>query len=120
MGDTKIDFLNAAKLLLGIEGNESDELLTCLINDTENAVLSYCHIDVLPRQLEGFVPQIAAHRFAENKQGNIKLIAEGERRVEYGDGKSSFLSDYHERLSPFVSREVWLPSDNDKGDTKNG
>lgn len=118
MGDTKTEFLDAAKLLLGINNDESDGLLAFLIDDTIEAVLAYCHIDVLPRQLEGFIPQIAASRFAENNQGGVKSITEGERRVEYRDTKTDFLSEYTDRLKPFMSRQAWVPSDKDKGDTK--
>ena len=118
MGDTKIEFLDAAKLLLGIKNDESDELLAFLIEDTTEAVLAYCHIDLLPRQLEGFIPQIAARRFAENNQCGVKSITEGERRIEYIGANTDFLSEYTERLKPFMSREVWVPSDKDKGDTK--
>lgn len=118
MGDTKTEFLDAAKLLLGIKTDESDELLSYLIDDCTETVLAYCHIDVLPRQLEGFIPQIAAGRFSENQNGDIKSITEGERRVEYRDTKVDFLSEYTDRLKPFMSRKAWVPSDKDKGDTK--
>ncbi len=118
MGDTKTDFLNAAKLLLEIKNDESDELLSYLIDDCVNAVLAYCHIDILPRQLEGFIPRLAAAMYRERQQSGIKSITEGERRVEYGDTKTDFLTEYAERLRPFISREVFVPSDKDKGDTK--
>ncbi|MBQ3463132.1 MAG: phage head-tail connector protein [Clostridia bacterium] len=118
MGDTKTDFLNAAKLLLGITNDESDELLSYLIDDCENAVLSYCHIDVLPRQLEGFIPQMAAAMYQERQKGGVKSITEGERHIEYGDTKMDYLTEYAQRLRPFISREAFVPSDKDKGDTK--
>lgn len=113
-----MDFLNAAKLLLKIKNDESDELLSYLIDDCVNAVLSYCHLSILPRQLEGFIPQLAADMFRERQQGAVKSITEGERRIEYKDSKTDFLLQYTERLRPFISRDVFVPSDKDKGDTK--
>lgn len=113
-----MDFLNAAKLLLEIDNNESDELLLYLIDDTISAVLAYCRIEVLPRQIAGFIPQIAARRYRDTKNAGVKSITEGDRRVEYTGGQENFLSEYKNRLAPFVSRKVWLPSDKDKGDTK--
>lgn len=110
MGDAKTEMLDAAKLLLGIDNEESDAILTLLIEDTTDAVLSYCRIEVLPRQLESFVPYLAANRFRENGNGGVRSVTEGERRVEYGDENYDFLKAYAERLKPFVSRRVKLPS----------
>ena len=118
MGDTKIEFLDAAKLLLGIDDDGSDALLSFLIDDTIEAVLSYCRLDVLPRQLEGFIPTLVADRFTNVGTGGVKSVTEGERRVEYRDSKTNFLSKHITRLRPFISRAVTVPSDLDKGDTK--
>lgn len=112
MEDKITEYLGAAKLLLGIKDDESDELLTLLINDTVDAVMSYCHIDVMPRQLEGFIPSMAAARYRENAAGGIVSLTEGERRVEYGSGADGdFMSSYKERLKPFMSRAAFVPSD---------
>lgn len=110
MGDTKTEILDAAKLLLGITDEENDELLTLLIDDTISAVLSYCRIEVLPRQLVSLIPLIAAGRYRLNGRSDVKSVTEGERRVEY-TGNGSFLDEYAARLKPFVSRSVKLPSD---------
>ena len=112
MEDKITEYLGAAKLLLGIKDSESDELLTFLINDTVDAVMAYCHIDVMPRQLEGFIPSMAAARYRENAAGGIVSLTEGERRVEYGSGSDGgYMSAYKERLKPFVSRAAFVPSD---------
>lgn len=47
-------------MLLGIKDDEQDSLLSFLIEDTVNMIMAYCHIDVLPRQLESLVP-ISTH-----------------------------------------------------------
>ncbi len=111
MEDKITEYLGAAKLLLGIKDDGSDELLTFLINDTVGAVMSYCHIDVMPRQLEGFIPSMAAARYRENAAGGVVSLTEGERRVEYGGADGDFMSSYRERLKPFMSRAAFVPSD---------
>lgn len=52
--------LGTLKMLLGIKDDEQDSLLSFLIEDTVNMIMAYCHIDVLPRQLESLVP-ISTH-----------------------------------------------------------
>lgn len=111
MEDSKTEFLEAVKLLLGIEEDTEDKRLTLLINDTVNAVLSYCRIDTLPRQLEGLIPQIAAQLYQRQNALGVKTIAEGERRVEYADTDKEPLSAYYDRLKPFISRRVYVPSE---------
>ena len=106
MRDTKPEYLEAVKLLLEFNDEDNDGLLLLLIEDTINAVLSYCRIDVLPRQLEG----LAAAEYKRGVSDGIRTISEGERRVEYSDSGSA-LSGYYERLKPFVSRAVCLPSE---------
>lgn len=110
MRDTKPEYLEAVKLLLELNDEDNDGLLLLLIEDTINAVLSYCRIDVLPRQLEGLIPRIAAAEYKRGVSDGIRTISEGERRVEYSDS-SSVLSGYYERLKPFVIRAVCLPSE---------
>lgn len=110
MGDTKTEILDSTKLLLGITDEENDELLTLLIEDTISAVLSYCRIEVIPRQLVSLIPLIAAGQYRLNGRSDVKSVTEGERRVEYTDS-GSFLDEYAARLKPFVSKSVKLPSD---------
>ena len=111
MEDTKTEILDAAKLLLGIEDDENDELLMLLIEDTTSAVISYCRIEVLPRQLESLIPTLVARQYRLNAQEGVKSVTEGERRVEYTESNNDFLGEYAWRLKPFVSRSVKLPSD---------
>lgn len=111
MGDTNNGYLDAVKLILGIDNNDADTVLTLLTNDTISAVLSYCRIEVLPRQLEGLIPQLVAEQYKKGVSDGIKAITEGERRIEYSDADDNFLSSYHERLKPFISRRVYVPSE---------
>ncbi len=113
MEDAKTEILAAVKTLAGIEGTEIDGLLSLLIDDTVNAVLSYCRIEVLPRQLVSLIPVIVTEKYRLNKNDGVKALTEGERRVEYCDGDYDFLAAYAARLKPFVSRSVKVPSDLD-------
>lgn len=111
MGDTTIEYLDAVKLILDIHDEANDELLTLLIDDTVSMVLSHCRIEVLPRQLEALIPQIAARLYRNNMSGGVRSVTEGERRVEYTDGANDALFGFYDRLKPFVSRAVSLPSE---------
>lgn len=111
-GDTK-QLVESAKLILGITGNESDGLLEFYVQDTISAILSYCRLELFPRQLEGFAASIAAKRFGEGDSGVVKSVTEGERRVEYRDEEYDFLAAYASRLKPFVSRAACVPSEMD-------
>ena len=60
-------------MLLGIKDDEQDSLLSFLIEDTVNMIMAYCHIDVLPRQLESLVPKIAAEAQRIKAMGTVKV-----------------------------------------------
>lgn len=117
MEDVKAEILESAKLLMGIETSEHDAALGILIEDTVNEVLSYCRIEVLPRQLVSLIPVIAEKKYRAVINTGVKSLTEGDRRVEYADSDYDYLSAYASRLKPFVSRSVKVPSELDaKGD----
>lgn len=60
-------------MLLGIKDDEQDGLLSFLIDDTINMIMSYCHIEVLPCQLESLVPKIAADMYRIKAMGTVKV-----------------------------------------------
>ena len=72
MGDIKIEILEATKVILGINNNESDNLILPLIDEVTDTTLLSCKLEVLPRQLEGFIPTLTAKRFTiTQKTGDI-------------------------------------------------
>ena len=101
-GNYKSDILSDTKKLLGISDNSADELLGFIIEDTVNLVLSYCRLTILPYQLYGLIPQIAASVYRTQKSGGVSSITEGDRRIEYG------AEAYYARLVPFKAK---LPSE---------
>lgn len=119
MGDTKTDFLAATKLLLGINNDESDSLISLMIDEVTDATLSYCRLDVLPRQLESFIPTLAAKRYGLSMQGGVKSVTEGDRRIEYGEEDYDFLSSYKSRLRPFMNVGARVPTDLDAKEALN-
>lgn len=118
MGDTKNNrdtkIYENVKLLLGIDDEKAD-IVNLLLNDTKNAILSHCRIDELPEELDDLVAIIVSKRYRFLQQEGVKTISEGERRVEYFE-ESGMLDEYDERLKPFVSRSVKVPSEVSDGE----
>ena len=93
-------------------------MLSFLIEDTVNMIMAYCHIDVLPRQLESLVPKIAADMYRAKGYGDskspevVKSRSEGERSVTYAEtDNDKIFSNYYKRLDPFRKRKGRVPSD---------
>lgn len=115
----KEEALSTLKMLLGIEDDSKNTLLSFLIDDTVDMILGYCRIEVLPRQLESLVPIIAADMYRskgyeqENAPEVIKSVSEGDRSVSYADAnpKNDFLENYYKRLNPFRNRKGRVPSE---------
>lgn len=108
------------KLLLGIEDDEQDSLLSFLIEDAANMVMGYCRIDFIPSQLESLIPMIAADMYRAKGYGStavpqvIKSVTEDKRSVSFessGTDTDDFLKNYAERLNPFRCRRGRVPSD---------
>lgn len=119
MENFKDEALNTVKMLLGIEDNEQDCLLSFLIEDCVNLILGYCRIEILPRQLESLVPTIAADAYRAKGYGQetapevVKSISEGDRSISYSDTNpnNDFFKNYYDRLNPFRNRKGRVPSD---------
>ena len=119
MENFKTEATERLKMLLGIEDEGKDTLLSFLIDDTINLILGYCRLDELPRQLESLVPVIAADMYRAKGYGGeatpevIKSISEGQREVSYTNTSptDNFFENYRDRLKPFVCRKGRVPSD---------
>ena len=104
------EILSNAKMLANVTDENADDKLTFYINDIIEAVIAYCRIEFLPKQLYGLVAQIAAKMY-EDDGSNVKSLAEGERRVEFELSAPSVISGYYDRLKPFVNRAGRVPSE---------
>ena len=118
MGTLNEEKLETLKMLLGIEDDEQDSLLSFLIGDTINLILGYCRLDIMPRQLESLVPKIAADMYRIKGYGDskspevVKSVSEGERSVTYAENDNDkIFSNYYKRLDPFRKRKGRVPSD---------
>ena len=107
------EILKDAKML--INSSDADETadgkLTFYINDIVEVILAYCRIEFLPKQLYGLAAQIAVKMYESGSASNIKSLAEGERRVEFQTSAPSVISDYYDRLKPFVNIAGRVPSE---------
>lgn len=96
------------KRLLGINDASEDELLEFFIDDSVKLVLASCRLSVLPYQLYGVIPQLAADIYRLRKNAGIASLTEGDRRIEYNT--EDILKNYNKRLMTFKSK---LPSELD-------
>lgn len=118
------EILSKAKLLLGVTDDSKDEILSYLIEDNINLVLSYCRICELPNALESSIPVMTADRYRMMNYGNekgdkvLKSVTQGSKSESYGSSAdmfgSHFLNNYKLRLAPFINRKGRVPSDFDR------
>lgn len=110
----ELEILENTKMLLGLEDTEKDTIIAFLICDMIDAVMAYCRIEVLPRQLYGLIAQMCAELYRSRGYGEnaraVKSVTEGERRVEF-ESVDGVFANYSERLEPFVNKSARLPSD---------
>lgn len=116
----ELEILENAKMLLGVsaaedtgESETTDATLAFLITDTIDAVMKYCRIEVLPRQLYGLIAQIVCELYRSRGYGEsgaaVKSVTEGDRSVEF-EGVSEVFSEFASRLEPFINKSARLPS----------
>lgn len=111
--------LATLKMLLGTEDDNSNGLLSFLLEDAANMILGYCRISILPPPLESLVPVIAADMYRAKGYGHtaapevVTSLKEGERTVAYADKTpdGDFLESYISRLEPFRNRKGRVPSE---------
>lgn len=75
--------LEKLKLILGIEDEQTDEILLLMIEDAITAVLNYCHIKVLPPQLEYVVRELIINNFKLEAGDSIASIKRGDTQITY-------------------------------------
>ena len=118
------EILSKVKLLLGISDDSKDEVLSYLIEDNINLVLSCCRICELPEALDSLIPVMTADRYRMMNYGSedgdkvLKSVTQGSKSESYGSSAdmfdSHFLNNYRLRLAPFINRKGRVPSDFDR------
>nr|DAT72895.1 MAG TPA: Head Tail Connector Protein [Caudoviricetes sp.] len=85
------------KKLLGITGTEHDEILEFIIGTTEETILNYCNIDVLPEGLTNTAYRMAMDLYRYDYPGDtapvaVTSISEGDTSTSFANA-SDFLQD---------------------------
>lgn len=97
--------LEKLKMLLGIEGTDEDELLTFILESTEQKILNYCNLPELPAALENVLVEMAAD-FYDASDGVASSVQVGDTSVQYRRDDDSIIREYKGQLHRF-RRVVW-------------
>lgn len=100
--------LEKLKLVLGIRGNEEDDLLSFLLESTEQKILNYCNLKELPAELEHVLIEMAA-RFYNSPDGVAASMRVGDTSVNFSTAKDeqNIIHDYKAQLNRF-RRMSWV------------
>lgn len=92
--EVEFDYLSKVKLLLGIDDESKDEVLTFHIELVRNEILNYCNRSDFPSALNFTLCQMVADVFRDNQRGNstgnvvgnVSSISEDGRSVSFTNG----------------------------------
>ncbi len=111
--------LEKLKKLLGIplEDDSKDFSFQFALDDAEQTIKGYCHIDEIPEALNNTVLKMAIDLYRnenlgeeESPLGSISSISEGDTSVSYrsnaAEFKDSLLKDYKSKLNKY-RKLVW-------------
>lgn len=109
--DDKIK-LDRLKALLGITGVEKDVFLDFALENAEETIRNYCHIDDIPKELNTTVLRMAVDLYRSENIGSesgaetVKSISQGDTSVTLEaaggtDYKQSILKNYEAQLRKF-------------------
>ncbi len=82
--------LKTVKTLLGISDESKDEILKLVIKETEQRILNYCNLNVLPPELRLTAARMTAELYTESRIGEalddpdsavVSSVSEGGRTV---------------------------------------
>lgn len=103
--------LEKLKLLLGIEEEEKDTILSFALMRTEDMICNYCRLSAVPKGLETLHLNMAMDLYRgenfgqEEKEGNVKSITEGDISVSFEDTQqkenTAFLNNYTAELDRY-------------------
>lgn len=103
--------LEKLKLLLGIEEEEKDTILSFALMRTEDMICNYCRLHSVPKGLETLHLNMAMDLYRgenfgqEEKEGNVKSITEGDVSVSFEDTQqkenTAFLNNYTAELDRY-------------------
>jgi hypothetical protein len=90
----EFDFLSTLKILLGITDDTLNGILQVYLSMTENAILNYCNINLLPSALNYVLCEMTADVYRENVSknkvgavvGSVSSVSEDGRTVAFNNG----------------------------------
>lgn len=90
----EFDYLTTVKVLLGVGSEELDAVLPVYISMVKQAILNYCNIWELPKELNYTLCQMTADSYrditagqsAGEVKGNVSSVSEDGRSVSFGNG----------------------------------
>lgn len=79
--------LEKVKIMLGIKQNDTscDDVLNLMLEDAATAVLNYCRIKKLPKELEAVVREIVANKHKSIEVDNVESVKRGDTEVTYSE-----------------------------------
>jgi hypothetical protein len=98
--------LKRLKMLLEIEGTDEDELLTLILESTEQKILNYCNIKSLPAELETVLIEMSVDFYNASGGGVPANLQVGDTSVQYRRDEDSIIREYKAQLHRF-RRVVW-------------
>lgn len=105
------DQVRKEKAILGITGNENDDLIQFSLESAEETIKNYCHIDKVPEGLNATMYRMAADIYRNEQFGQqdsvsrVTSISEGDTTTSFGGMASEFakslLKDYDMALRQY-------------------
>lgn len=92
------EIVKNAKLLLGINDDSYDEILTLYAEMVEQSILNYCNRVVAPPELRFVAAQMVADMYSQNntadgKTGGVSSVSEAGRTVSFNSSSIQALID---------------------------
>jgi len=77
--------LEKVKIMLGIKADDTscDSILNLMLEDTVTAVLNYCRLKKLPKELEATVRAIVVNKYRSMELNGVEGIKRGDTEVTY-------------------------------------
>lgn len=108
--------VNKLKQLLGIQGEEKDSILQFALDDVEETILNYCHINQIPKRLENTAYRMAIDFVRSEGLGeettplSVSSITEGSTSTSFTNTtesmKDTILKEYEKQLRKY-RKLVW-------------
>lgn len=97
-----VDMLSKTKIMLGIDDNSKNELLSIYIEDAEEEIKEYLNVDEIPKKAESIVRDLVVIKY--NKNGSEGLESEN-----FSGVSQSFIGGFPKDIEKRLMRLRKLP-----------